>query len=344
MDKNRLSRLSAAMHSTPSNYEEAREKYERDLQWKSDETWQWASNNYEILQEFGAGTRDFRPIVCRIEQPIEPKTGLNLGDDFKKLIFPKIKTEVPMGTRFQFADSWWIVANTTNLMTTTSGVIVRRMNNVLKFIHNGRLYEEPCVIEYALKYSNVYYNNLYDIPQGTAEIFVQANDVSRLIDYNYRFILDSEVYKVKTLRDFLRNKTFDRWSAPLINLSVFVDIKAPDDDFVNGIASMNRFNPNVNPPIPEVGYEVVVNPTTPDLLIGETVVYTVELFHNGALTGEPFQFTASGVPPSHYELLELSGNSFSIRNIEPHFGNPLTIRCENPNMSRDILILLKGLY
>lgn len=339
-----IDRLGAAMFSSPSNFKEAKEMYERDLQNKVDSTWWMASNNYEIEEEVGFGTKNFAPVVCRVTKAIEPKTGLNLGDDFKRLIFFDIKKIVKMGMRFRFSDSWWIVSNTTNYNSTTVACIVRRMNNVLKFIHNGNLIEEPCVVEYAVKYSNIYYNDLVDIPQGTSDIIVQNNEFSRLIDYNHRFVLGSEVYKIKVIKDYLRQNTFDKDSVPTIMLSIYLDVKAPDDDFVNGIASLSSHNINENPTPPEIGYAININPTYRDILIGETIEYECILFKDGVATDETFVFSYSGVPAANFDFVVIDGNRFSIHNKQEYFGGPLIVNCENPNSSRQFNMLLRRLY
>ena len=339
--------MEAAMFSTPSNYQEAQNKYYGDLQSKIDETWWMSSNNFEIQVELTPGTREFTPVVCRVNHAIQPKTGLNLGDDFKELTFFDLNYPVKMGMRFIFSDSWWIVTNTDNYNYPTKSAIVRRCNNVLKYIHNGSLIEEPCIIEYAIKYANVYYNDVLNIPQGTIEVICQSNSNTIPITYNDRFIFGSEVYKVKTVRDYLRQNTWDKSSNPLIQLSMYVDSKGPDDDFENGIASIGGNNPNENTPQnPNSPYEVVVQPVQDDLLIGETVNFSCYLQKNEANEPNTFTFTASGVPEECYELIQIDGNNFTLTNRKEYFQDVLAITCmDNTGMySKTIKLALKGMY
>ena len=79
--------IKAATFNTPTNYVESVRYYEQNLQDKINDTYQYASDTYEIGQEIVAGTLDFCPLVCRVCHAINPKTGLNLGDDFKDLKF-----------------------------------------------------------------------------------------------------------------------------------------------------------------------------------------------------------------------------------------------------------------
>lgn len=338
--------LSAAMFATPSNYIQAREKYNRDLQAKINETWWMASDNYEIQIESIRGTRQFVPIICRINHAINPKTGLNLGDDFKVLNFFDMDSPITMGYRFIFDNSWWIVTNTDNYNSPTKSVVVRRCNNVIKYIHNGKVIEEPCIIDYATKYSNVYYNDVVDIPQGTIEVICQNNENSVRVHYNDRFIFGQDVYKVKVVKDYLREETFRDNSNPLITFSMYVDIKSPYDDFENGIASMDEYNTNTTPIVSDKGTEIRINPTQAQLILNEVVKYNVQLYDGDVPTGAKFEFIPSGVPEECYELKVLDGNNVTIRNLKSYFKNKLKITCKviGSEIYKDFEVLLKGLY
>ena len=339
--------LEAAMFDVPTNYEESRGKYYSDLQHKINETWWMASDNFEIQVELDMGSRVFTPVVCRVNHAIQPKTGLDLGDDFKELKFFDMNYPVKMGMRFIFADSWWIVTNTDNLNYPTKSAIVRRCNNVMKYYKDGVLIEGPCIIEYAIKYANIYYNEVLSIPQGTIEVICQSNPNTTPITYNDRFIFGSEVYKVKTVRDYLRQATWDKNSNPLIQFSMYVDTKAADDDFENGIASTGEYSPNENvPPDEDSVYKVVVEPIQDDLLIGETVKFACYLTKNDKIQSDTFDFTASGVPEEYYELNILDGNTFEVTNKHEYFKDLLVVNCATTDgkYSKQVKLALKGMY
>lgn len=339
--------LSAAMFSTPSNYKEAREKYKRDLQNKINETWWLASDNYEIQIETVRGSRQFSPIVCRINHAINPKTGLNLGDDFKVLNFLDLDSPITMGYRFIFDNSWWIVTNTDNYKAPTKSVVIRRCNNILKYIYQGRVIEEPCIIDYATKYSNIYYNDVVDIPQGTIDVTCQNNENSSRVSYNDRFIFGSDVYKVKVVKDYLREETFRDNSNPLVSFSMYVDIKSPYDDFENGLANTDYYNTNESQqPVVEKGTEIVVNPVQNILILNEECKYNCTLYRNGVETNEIFKFTPLNVPDDCYSMTVLDGNNFTIKNLKPYFKDKLIIDCKlvGSELTKKIEISLKGLY
>lgn len=342
-----LANLSAAMFSTPSNYIEAREKYNRDLQNKINETWWMASDNYEIQFEPIRGSRQFSSIVCRINHAINPKTGLNLGDDFKVLNFFDMNSPITMGYRFIFDNSWWIVTNTDNYNSSTKSVVVRRCNNTLRYMYGGKIIEEPCIVDYATKYSNVYYNDVIDIPQGTIEVTCQNNPNSSRITYNDRFIIGSDVYKVKVIKDYLREETFVDDSNPLVTFSMYVDIKSPYDDFKNRLANTDYYNTNESvQPVENDKLEIVVNPYQNSLILNEELRYNCILYNNGRETQDLFEFIPYGVPEDCYSLNILDGNNFTIKNIKPYLQNPLKIKCKVTNLDlyKEIQISLRGLY
>lgn len=339
--------LSAAMFSSPTNYREAREKYKIDLQAKINETWWLAPDNYEIQMETIRGTRQFSPIVCRINHAINPKTGLNLGDDFKVLNFLDLDSPITMGYRFIFDNSWWIVTNTDNYKEITKSVVIRRCNNILKYIHDGKIIEEPCIIDYATKYSNVYYNDIVDIPQGTIDVICQNNENSSRVSYNDRFIFGSDVYKVKVIKDYLREETFRDNSNPLVSFSMYVDIKSPHDDFVNGIANIDYYNTNASEiPVEGNGTEIVVTPIQNELILNEEMKYNCVLYRNGIKTDEIFEFIPNDIPQDCYKFTVLDGNNFTVKNLKQYFKSPLVIKCNliSSNISKDVTITLKGLY
>lgn len=100
------------MFSTPSNYKNSREYYSNNLQDKINDTWEWSSDTFEAEMETSRGSNVFAPIVCRINHAISPITGLNRGEDFKKLIFFDLNESRHVGDKFRFNNNTWLCVNT----------------------------------------------------------------------------------------------------------------------------------------------------------------------------------------------------------------------------------------
>ncbi len=334
------------MYDTPTNYKESTQYYTSNLQEKINESFEYASDGFEIGQELNKGTLEFTPLICRICHAIDPKTGLNLGDDFKDLKFFNLSDNRIMGQRYFFKDSIWITANTDNDKYITKSSIVRRCNNEFRYIDikTGKIISEPCVIDYDMKYSNIYYNQSVIVPQGTIDIFCQNNENSKSIQINDRFIFGSQVFKVKAKNDFLRSRTYIKESVPIIHFETYIDSTADDDDFILQIANMNKYK-DVYPPKPEpIGIDVEVSPLPLEIYQNESQIFECFLYKDGIKQTNTFDFSVSGMSDSYYNFEIIDGNSFKITNLKMNILAPLVVKCSNEEMSKSFEFELRGLF
>lgn len=339
-----LDGIKSTMFNLPSNYNEARDRYTFDLQEKINDTYWLSSDTYEIMEEITPGKLDFEPLVCRVNHAIEPKTGLNRGDDYKELRFFDMSKDYPMGKRFMFNNSVWITVNTDQYHYITKSSIIRRCNNVLKFRYMGKVVEEPCIVDYSLKYSNVYYNNLVDLANGSRIIVCQFNDITKSIEYNDRFIIGKVVYKIKSIDSGLRQETYTKNSVPLIEFTAYVDTDAYDDDFENDLAWSEQENPNENiKPVPSEGYDINICPDIYNILLNEEIAYNIKVYKDGTEVQEELEIVPAPVL-ENYIFTKISNNSFSIKNISPYYESPITIKCFNENIEKTYEFNLRGLY
>jgi hypothetical protein len=91
--------------------------------------------------------------------------------------------------------------------------------------------------------------------------------------------------------------------------------------------------------------EIRISPATTEILQGDTVIYTVYAYENDVQQADAFTITTSGVATSKYECTVISGNSFSVRNIETD-DTALTVLCTNDvdDSTKTLSITLGGLY
>ena len=95
------------MRLVPKDFRQARKQYEYDLSAKIEEEFEMAPNVYKIGVEKVFGTLQFEDYVCRIISAIDPKTGLNLGDDFRRIISKDLNDPMAMGWRYKFGNNIW---------------------------------------------------------------------------------------------------------------------------------------------------------------------------------------------------------------------------------------------
>lgn len=332
------------MSDTPSTYKESVNYYKTQLDYKLQDVVNFASDIYDVEEEVKRGTMEFVPLVCRITNAISPKTGHNQGDDFKEIIFQDLEHNVELGQRFRFSNNIWLVSNSDDNHYITKSAIIRRCNNELRWMENGEIVSEPCILGYTSKYSNIYYNDAINIPQGTVVITAQFNQNTKKIKINDRFLLGNSAYKIKSVIDYLRLETFVKDSQGLIEFEVYLDNTAPDDDFELQIADKNKYNNQIpDKPSPE-DYSIVITPENKDVLQGQSKMFSCYLYLNGVRQNDVFSFIPSGVPDSYYKMEILNENQFTIHNLKYYSKNPLHIECKTFGHESSVDIRLRGLY
>ncbi len=346
MSNKYLDSINTSMRLVPRDYKQARKQYEYDLAAKIEEEFEMSPNVYKIGVEYKFGTLDFSDYVCRLTSAIDPKTGMNLGDDFRRVISRDLNDPMEMGWRYKFSDNIWIVTNTNNDKDITKSCIIRRCNNVAKWVDkSGCVIEEPCIVGYALKYSNAYFNDLNALPQGTIILTMQNNQNSKKLLLNDRLYVGSMIYKARAINDFLREKTYDETSNPLIEVVCSVDIDSSADINDSKLASADTENRNATNMDNDNRQMVVFVPEIDSLIAGISKNIEVYLYNGEHKTNLKFTFTASGIPEENYIFDVINDNSFSITNVSAYLKKPLEIKCVCENgVERTMFVTLRGLY
>ena len=105
-----------------------------------------SSDWWTIQEETAAGSNEFAEIDVRINHVINTETGMDLGDDWKGLLFKEIDHAIELGKHYVFDGNTWLTVNTEFYKNLTGTCTVRRCNNTLRWIDEptGEYYEEPC--------------------------------------------------------------------------------------------------------------------------------------------------------------------------------------------------------
>lgn len=355
---NSLRQIKAAMYTTPTNYKTSQEYYTWNLQQKVNETFDFASDVEEIEEEHVFGTLVYSPIVCRINHAIDPKTGNNVGDDFRELIFKDLSIPKFMGQRYRFQNSDWITVKTDQYRYVTKSALLRRCGNVLRWVdlETKRVVSEPVIVDYTLKYANIYFNHTVDITQGTLLLTAQYNDFTKQIRVNDRFVMGGSVYKVKTILDALRYETYNQEVTPLITFDVYVDAEAADDNF-SPITGRHY-----NPVYPEniANYErykhifesnqtgdlsIKIEPDITSIPLNETVEFSCYMYDDyGNRTSSIFDFEFSGLTSAYYTGTVIDGNHFMVLNKKPNVSKKLMVTCISGEYKKEILLEMGGIF
>jgi hypothetical protein len=205
------------------------------------------SPDWFTIQEespFGSGT--LVNIDVRVGHVINTDTGLNQGDDWKKLFFKELDHDDGVGRYYYFDNNWWLVINAETIKSPTATAIIRRCNNTLRWVdENGGIRIVPCVIEYKINENRDYSTAGSSMvnPSGIIEILTQFNPVSNLIQENQRFLIGNpgnwKVWKVPGggINNFNNLETSNNMSVGLLRITMIRNyINYDSDDLVNGIA------------------------------------------------------------------------------------------------------------
>lgn len=75
--------------------------------------------------------------------------------------------------------------------------------------------------------------------------------------------------------------------------------------------------------------QTIVNPVDTTILQGDTIIYQIHKYIDGTPSADTFTFAVSGIDTSKYVFVTLSGNSYSIKNIERVTNATLKISATN---------------
>lgn len=315
-------RASSVMIKSPA------EQYRSDWQALIDQQIDNAYNWYDIEIEENFGTQVYISDKVRLGYAVNPGTGTKLSDDWKQLIFKSPTNDyIQMGRRFKYGNNVWLTINTEAYGSATENCIIRRCNNTLNTkLADGTIHKEPCAIDNDLKYGNIYFNNSVNVPQGTVSVWIQFNNFTKNILVNDRFIIGyNQVYKVKSVINYLSDFTFSPDGSPIIKLEMQVDSILSSDDFVNRVTQSTETDK-----VSLTG-EILVTPDINTVSQGRTVSFNCKYYINSVAQSNTFVFSVvdTGVPSANYTFTQIDGQNFSIRNNAKYIQSKLRILCKD---------------
>lgn len=269
------------------------EQIKEDFQATVDSAWAVSSSLYTIQEELTFGTQVFTDTEVRVNHAIDTVAGEKLGDDYRVFIFKDFDHAKGLGYRYQFNNNIWLCTNSDLYKYVTASTTVRRCNNVLKFRDSyGAIKTEPCIIDYEYSGTSPLYDNAINIPSGNLVVVAQYNQNTKDIKINDRFLFGTQAYKVKSIKDFQRNATFDNNTTPLVYYTLYKDSESVYDDFVNGIASSSvvyTMSTNIDNITQVTGFTSKIIPTlkrngkivaSPDILYDDGYFYDTGLLYS----------------------------------------------------------------
>ena len=292
-----------------------------------DEMLSVASTYAEVQEQEEAGSVKYNEIKCRLTSLIDPKTGKDFGDEYRKIIFDNYSHNKWLGQMYQFDNYYWLATNTNTRVNASASSVLRRCNNELKWYDNNNiLHTIPCVFSREVSSENMR-DGSSGVPQiwGTIKIQVQRNAETNSLKLNQRLLFDGFAFQIQQINNHI--------SSTYMELYLFETQIQVTDDTINDIV-----NGKIDTPV--TGTETKILPMVNSIYLHDTQVFTVNKYVNGVANSDTFTVTCENVPVINYTLNIINGNSFSIKNNFPT-ASLLLIKCTNNTTSEITTLSVK---
>lgn len=279
---NRLSQINVAINTVPYS-QSSKDNLQNKINYDSG----YASDLYTISEEQTFGKQDWKDISVRITHVL-PNTNTSdqkKSDDWRNIIFEDMNHKYALGMRYLFDNNLWVTVQSDYYHKPTASAIIRRCDSSFKWYdeyHN--LIEEPIMIDYDMRLTKLLFGSEIILPQGHLKIVTQLNDNTKKLILNQRMVFGKQIFKIDYVNDFIRSKTLDSTSVPLIYLTMFKDeVNADMDNMILGVADAYS---NV--------YTIAIDQgVTLNQAVGFTSTLTATVKNNGVVTTQPVTWLSS---------------------------------------------------
>ena len=194
---------------------------------------------------------EYQTRMIRMADIVKPTAAIQRNfDDYKTILVADRDIEYIMpGSKIVTMGNTWLVVNPLNVSGSDGCAVVRRCNAVWNFLDfYGNIQSEPLVVENTRANANDSDNQQsLLISKGYFNVICQANENTRQIDTNTRFILGSAAYRVTGYSDFETEFTGDYSSVRTFSYTIrYEEPNNAIDDMVNHVAGGKTFSWDVS--------------------------------------------------------------------------------------------------
>jgi hypothetical protein len=251
-----------------------------------------SSDVFTIQEETALASGVYQNVDVRVNNVVNAGVGNNAEVDFKKLLFKDLGHETQMGWMYKFDNNYWVAINIDTIKTLAQTVIVKRCNNMLRWMDDlGIIYEEPCSLGYLIMENRDYSTagSALVVPSGMIDCSAQLNPRTNKIKPNQRFLFGNPnnwtAYRVEGggINNYNNRTTATNYDTGLLKLSLAVDYANPQtDDYTRGIANVGE---NV--------YQLTLNQSTISGGVGQTVQLQATTTLNGEVVSRTLVWSSS---------------------------------------------------
>lgn len=276
---------------------------------------QWYNTTllFNIKEETQVGSFKF----CDMEAWVQTVTTftnniIKDSNDFRELLFKHNPHHTVRGQYYQHDNNWWIVYDTSDESSVHATSLIRRCNNVLKWLDKdtGFIYEYPCVLEYDISATNPRVDKDIIVANQSITLVVQANENTKKLKRNDRFVFNNLTYKFVAYNNYHQVPTIDG-DVTLYFIDLDLDIEKPTDDLVNGIADKYEYN-----------YEVIINNAPTQQIKGFSSTMLASVILNGENTDKVVTWEGNKyVAIDQNGVYTLNGSVGDVAQITAKFGS-----------------------
>lgn len=257
--------------------------------------WQDTTLLFTVQEETSVGSSVYSPVEVWKNTVSNFDTRIIKNEkDYRRLMFQDTEHQVGRGRMYQFDNNSWLVYEPTNEEEPYCDVLVRRCNNIAKWVdpNSGEIIELPCVLDYEESAADPKVNKDTIVADGSRTLIIQGNSQTRQIKKNQRFVFDGEPYKFVGWKSPPQMHDFINKHPTIYYMKLDFDAEKPTDDLVNNIADRYQYD-----------FAVTINENPQQQVQGFSGKLTANVTLNGEDTDNVVSWSTN-----EYATIDSSGN------------------------------------
>lgn len=165
----------------------------------------------------------------------------------EKWLFVKYEDNVDLGCYVWWDKCYWLVSfKEHNTMDSYKKFIMKKCNQIIKFVHDGVIYEIPIVVKNLTQYSDGLQDIVYtSMPDNKLSFTYGINFVTENIMIGSRVMVNRHnPYRVTMVEDYQYNSTYDKEDGIASAIAVYTAMRDTDD--ANGNLADNNIENSIN--------------------------------------------------------------------------------------------------
>lgn len=252
------------------------------------------------------------------------------------------------GQKYIYNNDTYLCYDRLNKLTQVSDFKCIRCNNTMSWIdrESKEIYSEPMFLGYEVTSTNNQISKEGTIGNSRLIIFCQANDKTKSISINQRFIFQHKsVFKVEEINNY-NQESGTNGDVTFLKFHMVKDTINPQIDNIElNLADYNTLLVDDTTDKPsEIKSEIIISPTFSSLVKDDSQTFSANLYKNGVLADDTVTCVASGLDNSCYDLVEeIEKNTFALTcNKESTTKLILTFSADGGLVEKVIEVGLRG--